>query len=62
VSGANGIRQGPARSYYSNGQLLSSGEFSDGSAHGAKAYYLNEGTIWRRTSGLRGAHFEMAES
>lgn len=44
----NGLRQGPARSYYSNGHLLSSGEFSDGSAHGVMAYYLNEGTIWRR--------------
>ena len=45
---ANNVRQGPARSYYFNGQLVLSGEFVDGAAHGSVVYYLNDGTVWRR--------------
>lgn len=44
----SGLRHGPAQAFYSNGQLLSSGVFVDGSAYGVWVYYLNDGTVWRR--------------
>src|SRR4051794_28830195 len=51
----NGLRHGPAGSYYSNGQLLFSGEYVDGAADGIAVYYLNEGTLWRRDTWNEGA-------
>jgi hypothetical protein len=53
--GANGLRHGPDRGYYSNGQLVSLGEFVDGSKDGAWVYYLNDGTVWRRDEWHEGA-------
>jgi len=53
--GTNGLRQGPTRSYYSNGRLLFSGEYIDGAVNGTATYYLNDGTIWRRDEWQEGA-------
>jgi antitoxin component YwqK of YwqJK toxin-antitoxin module len=51
----NGLKHGPSRSYYSNGQLLSSEEYFDGAIHGAASYYFNDGTVWRRDDWNEGA-------
>ena len=55
----NGLRQGPTRSYYSNGRLLFSGEYIDGAVNGTATHYLNDGTVWRRDKWEEGALLEM---
>jgi hypothetical protein len=53
--GANGLKHGPTRSYYANGQPLSSGEYLAGATHAAATYHHNDGTVWRRDEWMEGA-------